>query len=492
MSKSKIFLVILLCFIGGVALRSYFEIPLFAAYLIFLACLTFLILFWQNKKIRVIALGGVFLFLGILRYQLALPKIDETKIQFYNEKNEITFLGKVIKEPDLRRDKTKLTLKIEKILLDNEEKNVSGRVLITVGLYPEYNYGDELKITGKLKTPKPVKNFSYDRYLARYDIYSVCYHPKIELIKKNQGSQLYGVILSFKNKLKHIINSSLPGDQAGILLAMTLGYRRGVSDELLDKFSRTATNHIMAISGLHITIISVILMALAIGLGLTRNKAFYLAVFILSLYILMIGLPASALRAGLMGFLVMLAMKEGRLNKATNALVFVAALILLFNPKLLRDDIGFKLSFLAVLGIIYLFPWLEKLLENVPSTLGIKSSVQITLSAQILTLPLIVLSFNRLSLVGPITNVLILPIMPFIMISGFGASFFGLISLNVARILFWPTWFLLTYLIGVIKFFSGFNFSSLEIKNISGVLIILIYLVIGFLIYRLKKHLRRI
>ena len=188
-----------------------------------------------------------------------------------------------------------------------------------------------------------------------------------------------------------------------------LGDRRGVSQDWLNKFSKTGTTHIMAISGMNITILSALVMNFLIFSGLWRRQAFYVAVIILGLYLLLIGWPPSAARAGVMGLLVMLALHLGRLNKLSNSLFFAAAFLLFFNPKLLRDDAGFQLSFLAVLGIGWFYPifgrWSEKIKNRFLKVTA--DGLNITIAAQVFTLPLIAFSFSTVSLISPVANILI-------------------------------------------------------------------------------------
>lgn len=452
-SKAKIFRYFLLCFIAGIAIRSFLAVDLFWIYLFGLIFGVFAFLFWQNKQWRLVILGGIFIILGIWRYQLSLPQTNETKIWFYNGQ-KINFEGVVVKEPDIRINHTKLTINSKQLTIDNKKLRVNGKVLVSVGLYPEYQYGDKVAIHCQLKDPEPFEDFAYNRYLAKNGIYSQCLYPQVKLISSGHGDWLLTKIFKFKDRLKSIINSNLPEPQASLFSAITLGSRRGIPQELSNKFSITGTSHLIAISGLHITIITAILMQLALNCYIPRKKAFWLITIVLAGYVTMIGFPPSAVRAAVMGWLVMLAMCVGRLNQSINSLIFVGNLMILINPKILRDDIGFQLSFCAVLGLIYLSSLFEKWLKKLPSYLGLKEILQMTLSAQIATLPLIVYNFGRISLVGPIVNLLILPILSYLMIVGFGALFFSLILPIMAQYLFWPVWLFLTYLIKIIELFS--------------------------------------
>ncbi len=483
-SSAKIFFILSLSFISGIALASFFHIPFFFVYLSFLFLLIILVFCWSSFYWRIIVLGGVFLILGVFRYYLDLPKIDDKKISFYNQKGQIVFQGVVIQEPDIRQNYQQLVVEAEKV---GKNKPVSGKVLIKTKLYPQYNYGDKLIVSGRLKRPKKFKSFDYQGYLSRFHIYSLCYYPKIKVVKRGEGNKFYNLLINLKKKIHQTIISNLPGPQAGFLSAILLGYRHQISSQLRNYLSRTGTAHLAAISGLHITIMTAILMTFLIGLGLKRDQAFYFVVLFLFLFIMMIGFPASAVRAGIMAFLILLAMKLGRLSRATNALIFTALIMLLFNPKLLKNDLGFQLSFLSVLGIISLFPVLEKWFRKIPQFSGIRQSVQITLSAQLYSFPLVVFTFHQLPLFSTLVNLLILPLFPLLIISGFVSSFLTLLFSDLGRIFFFVPWFILSYIFSVIKFFGSQRFSFLVIKDFSFVYLIIIYFFLGIIFWLIDR-----
>ena len=177
----------------------------------------------------------------------------------------------------------------------------------------------------------------------------------------------------------------------------------------------------------------------------------------------MIGFPASAVRASIMGWMVVLAMYLGRLNKSTNALLLVAALMLAFNPKLLLDDIGFQLSFSAVLGIIHFSPFIEKWLQSVQNFLALRDVLIMTFAAQIATSPLIIFYFERLSLISPVVNLLVVPTLPYLMMAGLGAIFLSLALPMLSLYLFWPVYFLLSYIIKIIELFSLIPYAAINL-----------------------------
>ncbi len=489
MTKSKILFYFCLSFIIGIFLNSITKIPqtFLLGFLFSGVLLIFTPLFLKKDKIIVLGFCILFLVLGISRLQMAEFKIINNELGKYNNtEQDITLIGRVSEEPDIREKNTKLTMK------------VSGeKVLITTNKYPEYKYGDELKIKGRLKTPVVFEDFNYKDYLAKEGIYSVIYWPKIELIDKNQGNFIYpyyqnfGVwvyskILFFKNKLRESIYQNLSPPQSSILGAMILGDKRRMSDNLKEKLNISGLRHITAVSGMHVAILTTILMTLLIGLGLWRGQAFYLTIVIISLFIIMTGLQPSAIRAGIMGGFFLLAQHLGKMNSASRIIVFVAAVMLVQNPLLLRLDVGFQLSFLAMLGIIYLLPIFQSLLKRISNIFQFRNILAMTLSAQVFTLPILIYNFGYVSLVSPLSNILIVPFLPYII--GFGSlfAFVGIVWQFLGWVLSFPCWLLLTYLTKIVDFFSQ-PWALKSIENVHWFWLAIFYLILSYLIWRLNK-----
>ena len=259
-------------------------------------------------------------------------------------------------------------------------------------------------------------------------------------------------------------------------------------------------------------------MTILIGLGLWRAQAFWFSIILIALFIIMTGLQPSAIRAGIMAGLFLLGQYLGRLSVSSRAIVFAAALMLVQNPLLLRLDVGFQLSFLAMMGIIYLSPFLREWLSFFPEAKGILENLSektkkfityfygapyyffskvlrknrtiitvaaMTLGAQIFTLPILIYNFGYVSAVAPITNILVVPLLPFIMGLGFIFGLAGIIWQPLGWILSWFSWLLLTYLVKIVDFFSQIPPAYFKI---SWVWLLIFYLIFGVLIWRLRER----
>lgn len=465
-SKSKIFLFCLISFIIGIGIASFlppiYLINDFCWFLTFLFCCLGVFIFWSNFKIRLAGFVALFLFLGIWRYAVCSLAESPDDIYYYNGQ-EINFIGTVISEPDIRDKNQKL--KIAKINLSDSEKKLAGTVLATVDRYPEYNYGDQLAMKCKLKSPEAFNDFNYDRYLARYDIYSVCYYPQIKKLEGNTGNYFLAAIYKFKNIVRNKINRNLVEPQSSLAAGILLGDMRSADEDLKLAFSQSGLSHITAVSGMNITILVVVSMSVLLFLGFNRRQAFYISVLFLIVFVILVGAPASAVRAGVMGFLALLALNIGRLNRITNAIFSTAVCLLFFNPRLLRDDIGFQLSFLAVLGLIFIYPLFDMLLNKIkiPIIKITGEVLAITLSAQVFTLPIIAYNFSTISLVAPLSNLLVLWCITFLTVGLFVVLILSFFLPMLAWFFWLPIDLLLRYIVKVAELSASWPLAFLAI-----------------------------
>lgn len=491
MPKYKLFLFLLLGFIAGVGLASFVKISFFVCYAAFLAASIVLFFDWKNEKIRIIGLIFIFIILGVVRYNLSWPKITSDKIQFYNDQ-KVEIQGTVT-NIDKKLDKEEIILQSERLIQENGVKMIKGKVLVYAPLYADYQYGDRLQISCQLYQPEPIAGFLYHEYLAKQEIYSTCFPKEIKILEQAKGNFLSRLIFQTRSKIKTTIEQTLTEPEGSILSTLLLGIGKEVPQEVRNWFALTGTAHILSISGLHVAILSTLLLYFAINfLGLARPKAFYFVVLVLIFYVLLAGSPAAAIRSAIMGISVLLAEKIGRRSYGLNLIVFAAFAMLLFNPKLLKSDMGFQLSFCAILGITLLNDYFLRLfsfLKFLPEKLrAIQTYLATTCSAYLFSLPLVLFYFGNLSLIAPIANILILPALPFLMGLGFVFAFSAIIYFGLAQILAWPIWLILRYLVFVAKNLSIIPYFSFNLGKISVWLVILMYLLLIVFVLKIKKR----
>ena len=465
--------------VAGVFLGSKLGLPLLALFagLIPLAFIPFLP--GSKKPLIVAGLCLFALFGGGLHLSSSLPTVDEHSLCYYNDRENVEIQGMVAEEPDIRDTYCLLTFSASEIVVDGESKEVSGQSLVRVPQYPTYHYGDVLKITGKPQTPHQFEDFDYKTYLERQGIYSVIYYPGVELLDRGQGSKPLQWLYSLRERLSASLARALPEPQGSLAQGILLGLRGNVPDSLYQAFSRTGTAHLLAISGLHISIIIAMLLSFGI-LVFGRRYSIYiwLTLALMWLYALLAGMHPPIIRAAIMGSLFLIAEYLGRQRSAIIALAFAAAVMVGIQPYVLWSA-SFQLSFSAMAGLILLFPHFQEWgKRRVAAVFGdrellvtagnmITEVFAASLAATVAVAPLIAYNFGIVSLVGLPATFFALPALPFIIVTSALVAFIGLVALLAAQILGWLAWLFLSYLTLVVQSFDALPYSSLEVTTVS-------------------------
>ncbi len=423
------------------------------------------------------------------RYLTAVPIIDETHIAYYNEQSDVTIMGLIVDEPDVRDRSTNVRVEVEEITLqDGTAVSVSGLVQMRTFRYPELKYGMRVVANGRLETPPEDEEFSYKAYLARQDVHTLMSLPFVDVIAENEGSLIYQFIFKVKAHAQATIEQLIPAPQSALLTGILLGNDNNIPPDLSADFRTTGMTHIIAISGFNIAILIAILVGLA-DPWMSRKGAVIFALVGITFYTILVGADASVVRAAIMGSLYLIASRWlGRPNFALGSLFLAAIVMTLLRPFTLWD-VGFQLSFAATLSLmLYATPltqWTQRQLlrtadrKTTRKIMGvITEAILITVAAQILTLPLIVGYFQQLSLVSLLANALILPAQPAVMIWGGLATILGMIFPLLGQPFAWVAWLFLTYTIELVQLFAAFPRAAVSV-NISWTTIILIYIFIA-------------
>lgn len=477
MTKSGIFFSVSLSFLIGVFLASFFQIEKFIILLIIAAGMLIFILDHKNKNFIAASAMIFFLVIGIWKTNATFDHAEKNSARA--SLGPADFSAVVVKEPETDE-------MLQKIVVENDKKEI---ILINADVYPTYAYGDQLKVKCILQEPKNFADskFDYRMYLAKDRIFRICNKAQITSVAKNKGNKFYANVLEIKKKFEEKLSQVFPDPEGAYLKGLLLGGSKRLPENISDAFSRTGTTHTVAVSGYNVTIVAAFLMWLGIVLGLWRQQVFSFAVIGIILFVLMTGAPSSAVRAGIMGSLVIWAMKEGRLANSTNAILCAGSMMLLINPMLLRYDAGFQLSFLATLGIVYVYPLFEKKFFSGEQNI-LKETILMTMAAQVFVLPIILANFENLSIISPLANLLIIPAIPYIMLGGFAAGIAGFIFVPLGTLIGFVPYLLLKFEIAIVQWLADFSWASLEIKNFGWIHILAYYLIL-FLI--LIAHNRR-
>ena len=394
------------------------------------------------------------------------------------------FEGRIVKDPDIKEKNVQLVMRPRGVGRES--------VLITTERFSEYRYGDVVRVSGTMDKPPVFEDFDYAKYLAVKGIYALVNYPEIEVLEKGEYPSIlsvaYGKILDVKHKLRGVAFRHLSPPESIILGALTLGDQSRLTQDMKDLLNRTGLRHIIAISGQHVVILTAMLMALLLGAGLWRKQAILFSAILITVFIILSGAEASAVRAGVMGSMLFAGQYMGRMQDSLRLLVFAATLMLVQNPLLLLYDVGFQLSCLAVLGIIISFDFFKKVLAKTSFAPWVRDIVAMNFSAQALTLPILVYNFGYVSLAGVLTNILVLPIIPILIGLGFMFLIGGVVLPLLGLVFSFPVFFLLAYFNWVMEFFSKLPFASITLEHLSSVWLLVVYVPLFFLLRRFKSE----
>ncbi len=205
--------------------------------------------------------------------------------------------------------------------------------------------------------------------------------------------------------------------QSDLLAGILLGVQETMTTELRQSFRATGTSHIVALSGFNVTIIITILSS-ALSAVIGRRAAFWPTTILIIGFVILTGASASVTRAAVMALVGLIAGHLGRPVAVARIILYAFVGMVLVNPLILLHDLGFQLSFLATLGLIYVSPAVERLMRVWPEAFAIRSNLSSTLAAMLVTEPLLLWLFGRLSIVAPAVNLAVLPLIPLIMALG--------------------------------------------------------------------------
>jgi len=396
---------------------------------------------------------------------------------------EIT--ARVVSEAIIRPNNTQYRVR-------NEDLNTD--ILVTTERGLTLKYGDLILIEGEITEPPIFSEFNYQKFLAKEGIGFVSYYPQVSVVD-HRPHLFYSKLFTVKDRVRDRLRRFIPYPNNTVISAMILGDGQLVPTSVSDSFSQTGIRHITAISGMHISIImSLILILLTAIFKIPLRYSIGLTILILIVYVAFVGSPASAVRAIIMGSLSLMAIFSGRSYIASRSLLAAGSVMLIFNPLLLRWDIGFQLSFLAVSGIILISPlvWnqLKLLTPNLSGRQGFTGSLMnglygllsVTIGAHLATLPLVVYHFGHLSIVAPLTNLLVMPIIPALLVAGFIFILTSLVFPPLSALTALPVYLISQYVIWVSFQTSNLPAAHFHFDQIGWPTLLMIYLILMILL----------
>jgi len=354
-----------------------------------------------------------------------------------------------------------------------------GPVWILVDAGTVVSFGDRIQLQG---TVKPLTGTN--RYLKRERVSALVAFPEMVNRSPDPSFSLLGTLSRIRDSFSGVLSRVLPSWHSSLGVGMVLGQGSvRFPNDLKDAMRASGTTHLVALSGYNIAVLVSFLFTTFAFLG--RRWRVLCALVCVFLFVLMTGAESSVVRAALMGSLVLVAMLLSRLYDFRYAALFAAFIMSAQNPFILRYDIGFILSFLALFGVVYLAPVLFSLVR-VSGSFLLRAMVLAseTIGAQLMVLPVLAFYFDSVSFLGILSNLFILPLVPVTMFLCFVVGFMGMFLFPLAQLCAFALLPLLSFEVFVIRFFGSFTTVSFH----GGLFFtVLYYIAIVYILTRLWK-----
>ena len=380
-----------------------------------------------------------------------------------------------------------------------------------------YRIGNRIRVKGNLKKFSKAVNpggFNEQIYYQIEDIYFYAEADEISIIDSS-FSVYHHFLAELNNKLSRVYEQLLSDKEAGTLIAMLLGDRSLLDDEIKTLYQENGISHILAISGLHISLIGLIFFKLLRKLRCPIKPASIITIFFIYSYGVLTDFSVSTNRAIVMLVISLIAPITGKAYDMLSAICLSALIILLQNPMQLISA-GFLLSYGAVLGIAVIYPALKMLLDNYIQdkkskiTADIKKEaflkeaesnirnyinpIIISVSTQLSTIPIVLFFFYQIPVYGIITNLLILPLIIVLILLALIGAIAGLIHLPLGVFIIGGASYILKLYEFICRIGAGLPANMLTVgkPGISRILIYSIFLAVFLItayIYKSKKSL---
>jgi len=484
--RGFILIVIAVAWMSGILLDAWLPLPLpqYALLIGAAMALVCVILFWRDRTWMLVSLGILWLLLGAWRYGITSPAGDPQSISTFIGAGKVELHGMVADDPKLLEHSRLLLVTANKISMNSGSswQDVHGQIEILIpgaAIDNPYgpNYGDNLEIQGKLQPP-----------LAHHspEVLASLTFPRLVIVG-SASNPIFATLFHLRLSLASIITQSLPQPMASLLIAILLSLQTPALKPLTKLFQQTGTAHLIAPSGFKVTILAGLVAGSTSWIYKRRVKqlkpllpaqkregywrhwlATGLVILSIIAYSILSGAGPAAQRACIMGIILVLAPRFGRIYNFYTAMALAVLIMSIFDPFVLWNT-GFQLSTIGTLGIVVLTPLFHRLLrpiDRLPFAHLITEAVAVTLAAQIATLPIFAFTFTQVSLIAPLTNLLTVPLLSTLILLGLVLCSTGTIFLPLGILCGWIIWPLLWYTIFVITWCASIPGAFFTVNNL--------------------------
>lgn len=294
------------------------------------------------------------------------------------------------------------------------------KILINIKMsqdIPSIKYGDSLYIEGEFKQPEEARNYkgyNYKQYLKTKKIIGTVELEKAKILKSSNGSFIHNI----QKYIKDTINGTLTDEEGNLLLAILLGDKDKLSEDIQERFKTSNLSHMLAVSGAHVSYIilglTYVLQNSIIG---KKNEKIVCIIFLL-FFMAITNFTPSVTRACIMAVLTLFSGIIYRKSDVYTNISVAALITLIFNPYNLLD-LGFQLSYGGTIGIIIFIKRIQEKKSNSKVINYIKQMALVSIYANIIIIPIMMYHFNTVSFTFIISNIMASPILGIIVITGF-------------------------------------------------------------------------
>ncbi|UCB52119.1 MAG: ComEC/Rec2 family competence protein [Candidatus Zixiibacteriota bacterium] len=487
----------LLLFVAGILLGHLFDLPLILLFSVFCLALTFslLSLFFKDQTSVNLFLVLSLLLAGFLRHEMSTREFPSNHIsRFLDLDSDVTIAGRIVDEPDVRKNKSFITLEAERIWLGEEARSATGRIMLKIKEPTfRFDYADNLRFKGYLNQPASRRNpgaFDYKRYLNRKrisGIVTLTRADQAEILDRGEGSFfLSKVVIPLRRWILGVFESNLSGDHKALLAGFLLGETREISRDVYTMFRDTGTVHLLAVSGSNVWLVVGVIFAALSLLRIPRVPTTVLSLICILIFANLVHNDPPVVRAGIMAAVVLLGVLIYRDVDLMNVLSFAGLVILLFSPLFLFD-VGFQLSFASVFGILLLYPRLSKVVAKYVGKSHRKlwrwvlMPALISISVELVLFPILAYYFNMIPLVIVVANLFIVPLAGLSVVLACFSLFSATFSTFLAGVFSASNWLCLDLTLRFTHFFANLPLAKISIAAPSALGFVIYYLVLWVL-----------
>ena len=394
-------------------------------------------LYINNKAIIILIITAIISSIIIYQKEKEYKKIENELCKT----EDIVIKGKIKRET-----KTKEYGKIYKVQIEEITQNGKEIKAQKKNIYIQENktkiklqYGDIIEVKGKYEEPESRRNykgFDYKLYLKTKNILGTLKSTNIKKVShkiENPIEYIESKSIKLSENLKQKANNILPQEIASIFIGIILGDRTEIPEEAIENFRNANMSHILAVSGMHMSYL-ILLATQIIGKLIGKKQSYYISIILIIEYMFLTGFSASIIRAGIMGIILISSKIFYKNNDILTNIAISALIILLKNPYTILD-LSFQFSYGGTIGIILFQKFISKnFLEKIIKSKKIIEIISVTISAQIIILPISIIQFNKLNIYFILTNLIIGFIIGPVMACGFIFLITLIINVKTAQI----------------------------------------------------------